>query len=105
MSSLGRILVTFGLIAGLALLAGSALAGETGWVDHRQRLQWDRVQWQRAQGQLSTYELYRLSEGQARIDRYQQAARRDGQLDLVERSRLTSMLDRQRRAIYNLSHD
>lgn len=100
------VLAVFGLLFGaLALLAGPAAADGTGWADHQQRLQSDRVLALRAQGQVSPYELYSLSSGQARIDSYRQSVRRDGQLDLVERARLGTMLDRQRRAIYNLSND
>ena len=105
MNRLRRSLAACGLTAGLALLAAPAPADGTGWVDHMQRQQWDRMIWQRAQGQLSSYEWHSLSENQARIDRYQRSARRDGQLDPRERGRLASMLDRQSRAIYNQSHD
>jgi hypothetical protein len=105
MTSLRRSLAASGLAAYLALLAAPASADGTGWVDHLQRQQWDRMIWQRAQGQLSAYEWRALTESQARIDRYQRAANRDGQLDPRERGRLASMLDRQSRAIYNQSHD
>jgi hypothetical protein len=105
MSRLRRSLAACGLTACLALLAAPALADGMGWVDGLQRQQWDRMIWQRAQGQLSPYEWHSLAENQARIDRYQRDANRDGQLDPRERGRLASMLDRQSRAIYNQSHD
>jgi len=105
MSRLRRSLAACALTACLALLAAPASADGTGWVDALQRQQWDRMIWQRAQGQLSSYEWRSLTENEARIDRYQRFARRDGQLDPRERGRLASMLDRQSRAIYNQSHD
>jgi len=105
MNCLRRSLAACGLTAGLALIAAPALADGTGWIDARQRQQQDRIEWQRAQGQLSSYEWRSLAENQARIDRYQRSARRDGQLDPRERGRLAAMLDRQSRAIYNQSHD
>jgi hypothetical protein len=105
MRASNRILPALGLGLALAFAAGAASADELGWVDHRQSQQWDRMQWQRAQGQISPYEWRRLVDNEAGIDRFQHDARRDDQLDLAERGRLASMLDRQSRAIYNLSHD
>jgi len=89
----------------LALAADAARADGLGWVEQRQRLQSDRIEGQASQGRFSSYERDRLAAGQARIERLQQAARRDGVLDLSERAHLGSMLDRQSRAIYNLSND
>lgn len=95
------------LFLGMAVVLGAdvAHADGLGWVDQRQRLQSERIDWQSSQGRLSSYERYRLTAGAARIERLQQAARRDGTLDLSERAHLGSMLDRQSRAIYNLSND
>jgi hypothetical protein len=93
-----------GLLAALllALAAGGARAEGLSWTESQQRLQQDRIDWQGSQGQISPYEQQRLSGNADRIDRLQNSARRDGQLDLIERGRLGSTLDHQNRAIYNL---
>jgi hypothetical protein len=97
----------FGLLAALllALAGGGARADGLSWTESQQRLQQDRIDWQRSQGQVSPYEQQRLSGNADRIDRLQNSARRDGQLDLIERSRLGGTLDHQSRAIYNLPNE
>lgn len=89
----------------LALAAGGALADGLSWVESRQSQQQRSIDRQRSLGQVSPYEMQRLSGNAAQIDRLQYSARRDGQLDFSERARIGSTLDRQSRAIYNLSHE
>ncbi len=56
-------------------------------------------------GQLNTREAGRLERGEAKIEKMEANAAKDGSISAREQARITAAQNRERRAIYNQKHD
>ena len=92
------------LVALAAAFATPAFAQEAS-TTQRNVNQQQRIENGLQSGQLSTREAARLERGEARVDRIEADAGRDGTVSAAERARITAAQNRESRAIYDQKHD
>lgn len=97
----------------IALAASTAAAtahdyrdySRSGRIDAREAEQADRIERGSRNGQLTWYERMALTREQARIDRMEREAKRDGYISGEEARRIERAQDAASRHIYSESHD
>lgn len=96
------------------ILAASAVAATTmafalpasaDQIDHRQHRQAKRIEQGVRSGQLTAHEAARLRAEQARINRLEHLAERDGHVNHYERARIRAAQHAASRHIYEEKHD
>ena len=92
-----------GMIA--ALLSGGAFAQNTANDVQRNVNQQQRIESGLKDGSLNTREAARLEKGEARIERMEANATRDGKISPDEQRRISAAQNRESQAIYNERHD
>ncbi len=92
-----------GMIA--AMLSGSAFAQNAANEVQRNVNQQQRIESGLKDGSLNTGEAARLERGEARIERMEANAMRDGKISPEEQRRISSAQNRESQAIYNERHD
>jgi hypothetical protein len=94
------------IAAAVALtLCGGAYAQTTGSEVQRNVDQQQRIEQGLSTGELSTGEAARLEGGEARIDRMEQNALKDGTLSPAEKARIQNAQNAESRAIYGDKHN
>ncbi len=92
-------------IAIAAAFCGSALAQTTGSEVQRDVNQQNRIEQGLQSGQLNTHEAAKLEQGEARIDRMQSNAMKDGSLSDAEKARIQKAQNAESKAVYGQKHD
>lgn len=89
----------------LAALAATPLFAQTAPEAQRDVNQQQRIENGLQSGQLSTREAGKLERGEARIEKMQSNAGRDGVVTATEQARIKAAQNRESAAIYNQKHD
>jgi hypothetical protein len=92
------------IAVGLAL-CGTAAAQTTGTEVQRNINQQERVEQGLQSGQLNTREAAKLEKGEARIDKMESNALKDGTLTEAEKARIRKAQNAESKAIYRQKHD
>ena len=92
-------------IALAAAFCGTAHAQTTGSEVQRDVNQQNRIEQGLQSGQLNTHEAAKLEQGEARIDRMQTNAMKDGSLSDAEKSRIQKAQNAESKAIHGQKHD
>lgn len=92
-------------IAIAAAICGSAVAQTTGSEVQRNVNQQERIEQGLQSGQLSTHEASKLESGEARVDRMESNAMKDGSLSSAEKARIQKAQNAESKAIYGQKHD
>ncbi|MEO8936237.1 MAG: hypothetical protein ABI277_04835 [Burkholderiaceae bacterium] len=100
-------LIQLAVAAALATAFAAPVFAQVGTQADTQRdvTQQKRIESGLQSGQLSTSEAGRLEAGEARVERVEGNAARDGSVSAVEQTRITAAQNRESRAIYNQKHD
>jgi hypothetical protein len=85
--------------------AAAAMAQSTGSEVQRNVDQQQRIEQGLQSGALNTKEASKLEQGEARIDKMQSNAQKDGTLSPAEKARIQRAQDAESRGIYNQKHD
>jgi hypothetical protein len=104
MHSFNRLAIAAALATLASTFAASAFAQTAGDVQ-RDVNQQTRIENGLKSGQLSTREAGRLESGEARIEKMEANANRNGSVSAAEQARIDAAQNRESRAIYNQKHD
>ena len=88
-----------------SFFSAAAFAQTAAQIEERDVRAQQRIEQGLQSGQLTTREASRLERGEARIDRMEANAMKDGNLSDAERARITHTQDAESRAIYREKHD
>ena len=92
-------------VAIAAVCCGTAIAQTTGSEVQRNLNQQERVEQGLQSGQLNTREAAKLEQGEARVDRMESNAMKDGSLSDAEKARIRKAQNTESAAIYGQKHD
>lgn len=88
-----------------AMLCGTAIAQTTGTEVQRNVNQQERIEQGLQSGQLNTHEAAKLESGEARVDRMESNAMKDGTLSSAEKARIQKAQNAESKAIHVQKHD
>lgn len=100
-------LIKLGVAAALATAFTAPVFAQVGSAANTQRdvAQQKRIESGLQSGQLSTREAGKLEAGEARVERIEANAARNGSVSATEQGRITAAQNRESAAIYNQKHD